>query len=141
MSPDMLKQKDSQEWARLFEYIRSSQTALNSPAITSELVRIGLSPMDSGQTSYFYSVQPFPETPFIETTYEAYYDDGLRYVFSIDRMIKKQRFDLVVITKGKSTFFHSKQLENYYSQVDEIELEMPQTRQNWTMLIFKIRTK
>jgi len=137
LDPDMLKQRDSKEWARLFEYVHSSKVILNSPTSVAEMVRLGKMPMDSGQTSYFYTVKPFSENMLVDTSYDVLYNDGYRYVLLIDRMVKKQRFDLVMLTEEKATFFHSKILGDYYSQVDEIKLEMPQTGQRWTMLLFR----
>lgn len=137
LNPDMLKQKDSKEWAQLFEYVHSSNVILNSPTIASEIVRLGKIPMDSGQTSYFYGVQPFSKNLFTGTSYEIFENDGYQYVLLMDRMVKKERFDLVILTEEKATFFHSKILTDYYSQVDELKLEMPQTQQQWTMLLFR----
>lgn len=136
LSPDMLKQKDSKEWTRLFEYVHSSTMILNSPAIVSEMVKFGQIPMDSGQTSYFYLVKPFSDSLLVNIPYDKFHRDGIRYVSLIDQRVEKQKFDLLILTKEKATFFHSKRLSDYYMKVDELKLEMPQTYQTWTMVVW-----
>lgn len=136
LNPEMLKQKDSREWAQVFEYIHSSTLILNSPAVVSELVALGQTPVDSGQTSYFYLVKPFSESLLVNIPYDKFHRDGIRYVSLIDQRIEKQKFDLLILTKEKATFFHSKRLSDYYVKVDEIKLEMPQTYQTWTMVVW-----
>lgn len=137
LNPSMLKQKDSKEWAQVYEYIHASSVTLNSPVTASELIALGQMPMDSGQTAYFYEVEPFSKNLLTGTTYNEFYDDGFRYMILIDRMIEKQRFDLVITTKEKANFYHDKMLWDYYSQVDEIQVDMPQTGQQWTLIFWK----
>jgi hypothetical protein len=136
LNPDLLQQKNSQEWAKLFEYVHSSESILNSPVITSEIVELGNIPMDSGQTSYFYRVDPFSRNPFLRVSYNEFLRDGKQYTFLVDRMIEKQKFDMIVTTKGKSSFYHDEFTETYV-QIDEITVHMPQTGQSWTLVIWK----
>jgi hypothetical protein len=137
LSPQMLERRTSQEWDRLYSYLRSSSNILNSPAITSGVIRFGLTPLDSGQTSYFYFVQPYPDSPLLGPRYSAFRADGLNYIKFIDNSIEKQKFDLVVTTVEKSTFYHAKFLEEFYMPVDRLTVDMPHTDQQWTLLVWK----
>jgi hypothetical protein len=137
LSPQMLEQKDSREWASLYSYVRSSSNILNSPVVTSAVIELGLNPLDSGQTSYFYAVQPYPDYTILGPFYDAFQIDGFRYVKFIDNAIQDQKFDLVLTTREKSTFYHTKLIAKFYSLVDDIKVDMPQTGQQWTVLLWK----
>ncbi len=139
LNPTRLSQKDSKEWAQVYRYLHESSATLNSPAVASELVALGQQPVDSGQTMYFYAVQPFPENLLTGVDYDKFYADGVQYTRLVDRMIKKQYYDLVVITKEKGTFYHVKLLPDYYDKVDEIDLDMPLSEQSWTLIFWKPR--
>jgi hypothetical protein len=137
LNPHMLEQKNSGEWARLFSYVHSSTNILNSQVEASEVIRLGLTPIDTGQTIVYYLVKPFPKNPFVDFNYEAILADGVMYTNSIDQSIQKQRFDTVISVEEKGAFYHIKRLEEYYSPVDEIRVEMPQASQKWTVVIWK----
>ncbi len=137
LKPDMLKQKESKEWAQLFKHVESSSNILNSQITASKVVEVGLNPIDSGQTIIFYEIQPFPENILLGPPYENLYIDGFKYVTFIDKAIENQRFDIIITTKEKASFFHIKRLFNYYSVVAEIKVDMPQTNQTWTALVWK----
>ncbi len=141
IDPHMLEQKNSQEWARLFSYVHSSSNILNSQVEASEVVRLGLIPIDMGQTIVYYLVKPFPENPLVSASYETIVADGVMYTNSIDQSIQKQRFDTIISVKEKGTFYHVKRLDDYYLPIDEIQVEMPQTGQKWTILIWKPKLK
>jgi hypothetical protein len=108
LSPQMLEQKDSREWASLYSHVRSSSNILNSPVVTSAVIELGLNPLDSGQTSYFYAVQPYPDYTILGPFYDVFQVDGFRYVKFIDNAIQEQKFDLVLTTREKSSFYHAK---------------------------------
>ena len=137
LAPHMLEQKDSQDWASLYSQIRSSSNILNSPVVTSAVVELGLHPLDSGQTSYFYEVNPYPNLTVLGPSYDAFRADGLKYVRFIDNSIQKQRYDLILTTQEKSTFYHAKLIKKFYAPVAEIKVDMPQTGQQWTVLLWK----
>lgn len=137
LDPAMLEQKNSKEWAKLHGYVAASSNVLNAPLITSEMVELGLIPVDAGQTLVYYNVKPYPDFYLIGPPYSDWKLDGFRYTKNIDRSIEKQKFDLIVITEEKGTFFHVKLLPQYYSVVDEFKVDMPQTRQTWTVLVWK----
>jgi hypothetical protein len=137
LSPHMLESGDSSAWSRLYSYVRSSSNVLNSPVVTSGMVELGLDPLDSGQTSYFYVVKPYPNNVMFGSPYETVQADGRKYIKFIDNSIEKQKFDLVVTTVEKSTFYHTKLLEKFYTPVDHITIDMPHTHQQWTVVIWK----
>ena len=137
VSPNMLAQRESTAWANLYSSVESSSNILNSPVITSAVIELDLNPLDSGQTSYFYAVKPYPDNVLFGSSYEAFYADGLKYIKFIDNSLEKQRFDLVVTTVEKSTFYHTKLLEKFYMPVDEITVDMPQTNQQWTVVLWR----
>ncbi len=137
LAPYKLEQRNSKEWARFYSYIQSSSNILNSQIEASEVVRLGLTPIDAGQTIVYYLVKPFPDNPLVDASYKTIAADGFQYTRFIDQSIQKQNFDLVVSVKEKGVFYHVKRLGEYYSVVDEIQLEMPQTSQKWTVLIWK----
>jgi hypothetical protein len=141
LTPSMLEQRNSKEWAEFFSYIRSSSNILNSQIETSEVVRLGLTPIDAGPTIVYYEVQPFPDNFLMDASYESVVTNGFKYTKFIDRSIEKQKFDLVVLVKEKGIFYHAKQLGKYYTPVDEIELDMPQTDQHWTVIIWNPKPK
>jgi len=137
LSPQMLEQKESKEWARLYSYVRSSAHVLNSPVVTSAMIELGLNPLDSGQTSYFYAVRPYPDNPLLGPSYDSFQADGFKYIKFIDHSIEKQTFDLVITTREKSTFYHAKLIETFYTPVKEIRVDMPQSGQQWTLLLWR----
>jgi hypothetical protein len=137
LPPRMLEQRDSAEWARLFSYVHSSTSILNSPAEASEVISSGLMPIDTGQTMMYYQTKSFQENPLIASSYETIFTDGVIYTNVVDKSIQKQRFDTVISVEEKGTFYHVKWMENYYSVIDEIQVEMPQASQKWTLLVWK----
>lgn len=137
LSPRLLEQRDSKEWERFFTYVRSSSNILNSQLEASEVSRLGLTPMDTGQTIVYYQVKPFEDSFLTPVSYDAVVADGVKYTVFIDQSIAKQKFDLVVTVKEKGVFYHVKWMEKYYEVVDEIRLDMPQASQQWTALIWK----
>jgi hypothetical protein len=136
LDPAMLRQKDSQEWAQLFEYVHASKIIFNSPAVTSEIVSQGNLPTDSGQTQFFYKVKPYSESSFARVPYQALRKDARQYTFVIDRMVEQQRFDLILTTEETRSFYHN-DFTGRYSRVAEIKVDMPQTREQWTLVVWK----
>jgi hypothetical protein len=137
LTPVMLEQRNSKEWAKLHDYVRASNNVLNTPLVTAEMVELGLIPVDAGQSLVYYNVKPYPDFYLIGPPYSDWELDGYRYTRLLDRSIEKKNFDLVITTKEKGTFFHVKRLPEYYSVVDELVVDMPQTGQSWTVLLWK----
>jgi hypothetical protein len=141
LTPVMLEQKTSKEWAELFSYLESPSHILNSPVVTSKIVELGKAPIDSGQTAYFYSVKRFPDNELIGPSYDSFAQDGIKYVRFIDNSIEKQKFDLILVTKEKVGFYHTKLIDSYYSPAAQITVDMPQTDQRWTIFIWRPRIR
>lgn len=137
LSLQMLEQRNSKEWASLYSYVKSSANILNSPVITSMLIELGLSPLDSGQTSYFYAVGHYPDNVLFGPDYETFHTDGFKYIRFIDNSIEKQEFDLVFTTVEKGSFYHAKFLDQSYTPVAELAIDMPQVGQQWMVLVWK----
>jgi hypothetical protein len=137
LSPDMLKQKESKEWAQIAKYLQTSSSVLNAPVITSAVIELGLNPLDSGQTIYFYSVQPYADNILIGPLYETLKADGAIYTNNIDHSLERKNYDLVVTIKEKASFYSMPLLNKNYSVVDEVIIDMPQTNQHWTVLIWR----
>lgn len=138
LPPQMLEQKASKEWSSLYSYIQPSANILNSSVITSAMIDSGLSPIDSGQTVYYYFVKPYPDSPLFGISYAALRSDGFEYIKFIDNSLAKQKFDLIFTTLEKGgTFYHMGLVEKFYMPITEIKVEMPQTDQQWTILIWK----
>jgi len=95
ISPNILRQEDPKKWMRLINTVASTSNILNSPVVTSNVVELGLNPVDSGQTNYFYAVEPYQEHALVGPSYDAFQSDGFEYVQFIDDSIKGQKFDLI----------------------------------------------
>lgn len=137
LNPVMLEQKNSKEWSELFSYLESPSHILNSPVVASKIVELGMTPIDSGQTAYFYSIRSFPDNKLIGPSYELFAADGVKYIRSIDNSITNQEFDLILSTKEKNGFYHTKLINQYYASARQIIVDMPQTDQQWTVLIWR----
>jgi hypothetical protein len=137
LAPRMLEQRDSLEWDRLYARLESSRNVLNSPTITSGLVELDLTPVDSGQTIYYYFVTPYPESQWIGPSYNELNENGLKYTKLIDDSIEAQKFDLIVTTKGVDVFYDPDLIKEHYSLAREMVLQMPQADQKWTIWIWE----
>ncbi|MCE9645432.1 MAG: hypothetical protein K8S20_05475 [Chloroflexi bacterium] len=133
----MLAQKDSKEWAELYEYVALSKNALNSTVITSEILELGMTPVDAGQSLVYYTVKPYADINLVGPSFSSWYENGVMYTKSIDQLIRNKKFDLVIATLEKATFYHARFLEENYFLIDEIKVDMPQTGQSWTMLVWR----
>ena len=137
ITPYLLRQEDPQKWARLIKAVASSSNILNSPVVTSNVVELGLNPIDSGQTIYYYAVEPYQGYVLMGPSYDAFRSDGLKYVQFIDDSIKNQKFDLVLTTDGEPSFYHQNLLSEYYSIFSKIVVNMPQTDRTWKIFLWK----
>jgi hypothetical protein len=137
IGPDRLREEDPKKWTRLIRAIASSSNVLNSPVITSNVVELGLTPVDSGQTIYYYAVERYPGHILMGPSYAAFQADGLEYIHSIDDSIKGQEFDLVMTTDGEPSFYDQGLLSEYYAIDSNIVVNMPQTDQTWKIFLWK----
>lgn len=137
IGPDVLRQEDPKKWMRLINVIASSSNTLNSPAVASNVVELGLNPVDSGQTIYYYAVAPYPQYALIGPSYDAFQSNGVKYIQSIDDSVKRQEFDLVMTTDGESSFYHEGLLDGYYAIDSSIVIKMPQTSRTWKIFLWR----
>lgn len=137
ISPDILRQEDPKKWMRLINTVASTTNILNSPVVTSNVVELGLNPVDSGQTNYFYAVEPYHEHALVGPSYDAFQSDGFEYVQFIDDSIKGQEFDLIMTTDGEPSFYHESLLSEYYSIDSKIVVNMPQTNRTWKIFLWR----
>ncbi len=137
INPNMLRQEDPKKWTRLINNIASSSTILNSPVITANVVEFGLNPVDSGQTIYYYAVEPYQNIELIGPSFGTFRSDGIGYVQSIEDSIKRQEFDLIMTTDGEPSFYHEDLLNDYYSIDTKIVVNMPQTNRTWKIFLWR----
>jgi hypothetical protein len=133
----MLRQEDPKKWIRLINNAASSSMTLNSPVMTSNVVELGQTPIDSGQTIYYYAVEPYPENFLLGPSYEAFQSAGIKYVRSIEDSIRRKEFDLVMTTDGEPSFYHETLLSEYYSVNAKIVVNMPQTNRTWKIFLWR----
>ncbi len=134
--PALLEQKDSMAWARLFQYVDQSKNILNSPVIASEMVRIGLQPVDSGQTEYFYHVKPYPDDKLIGPNYDEVKAAGKQFKDSIHNSVTRGNYDAIIISEGEN-FFVPSDIAQYYVRVDSLTVLMPQSSEQWNLEVWK----
>jgi hypothetical protein len=137
ISPALLREEDPKKWTRLINNAASSANVLNSPVMTSNIVELGLTPVESGQTVYYYAVKPYANNFLLGPSYDAFHSAGLKYIQSIEDSIKGQRFDLVMTTDGEKSFYHESLLAEYYSVDAKIVLTMPQTGRIWKIFLWR----
>lgn len=138
--PNNLSEAQIKEWERLYQSLRNSRQVLNSPVLVSEMIRLGMQPVDSGQSEYYYSTPPYPSNPFAPD-YKAVDKQGMDYLRSVRTKVSNQKYDQVMITfdKGFTPFAGQGLIDKYYDQVELIPISMPQTDQTWTVEISKPR--
>jgi hypothetical protein len=101
------------------------------------MVELGLNPIDSGQTIYYYEVKPYQEHTLLGPSYEAFQSNGLQYIQSIDESIKRREFDLVMTTDGEPSFYDENLLNEYYSMDAKMVVTMPQTQETWKIFLWR----
>jgi len=140
-NPGFLHQKDSKEWVRLYQSIENSKHILNSPVQTSEMISLGIPPVDSGQTEYFYAIFPYPDNKILGPNYRVIKNDGKQYQESIHRSVINAEYDKIFLTPLLKNFFVPDDLSQYYQRTNTLIVEMPQTDQRWTVEIWDPITK
>jgi hypothetical protein len=124
MSPEYLKERSQTEWTRLLGYLDGVNSFIHPPLMVTDVMSLGYAPMDSGQTVIFFTIQPYPDTILTDIPYERIRRDGYGLTTSIDRRIENRRYDVIIIQKDKAQFFDTLTLEQNYTLVDEIVIEM-----------------
>jgi hypothetical protein len=141
INPSVLRQEDPKKWTRLINAVASSSNVLNSPVVAANVVEFGLNPIDSGQTIYYYAVEPYQEYALMGPSYDDFQSDGLKYVQSIEDSIKRQEFELVMTTDGEPSFYHESLLNEYYAIDSKTVVNMPQTNRTWKIFLWKPLSK
>jgi hypothetical protein len=136
LDPSRLRRNNLDQWDQLMGYMKPSKSILNAPPVTAEVINLGLSPVDSGQTILFYNVRYYPETILANIPYKEFRLDGLRFGNTINHQIEKQKFDLIITVNDKATFFDTELMEDYYFLAAEINLEM-NVGQYWPLSVWK----
>ena len=137
LHPSFLLQRDSMEWSKLYSYVRSSQRVVNSPAVASALIEAGLLPIDSGQTEYYYSIQPYPANVLIGPSYETIERNGITYRHSIQNDVRSHKFDKIFLTEEYGNLIPLDAVSQHYIRVDTITIDMPQTHQRWVIGVWE----
>jgi cell division protein FtsW (lipid II flippase) len=137
VNPNLLRQEDPKKWSKLIRALESSTKVLNSPVAAANAVELGLSPIDSGQTIYFYAVQRYQGNILLGPSFDAFQSDGMQYVQSIEDSIKLQEFDLIMTTDGEPSFYHEDLLNKYYAIDAEVKVNMPQTSRTWKVFLWR----
>jgi hypothetical protein len=137
LNPQMLEQRNSAEWEKLYSFIKPSMKILNSPVVTSRLIELGITPIDSGQTDYYYFMKPYPDYPWFGSSYSEFYENGQAYTKSINEAIKNKEYDIIITTKDVDVFYDLNLIKEYYSMTKELVIYMNQTEQKWVAQIWK----
>lgn len=134
-NPEFLQQRNSMDWARLYAYADSSRHILNTPLIASEMLRLGMWPVDSGRNS-FWGLKPYPDNALLGPSYAVVLRAWGGYQDSIQASVMSRQYDRI-ITVRDTDFFKAHNLRTYYHEVETLDVTMPQTDQVWTVEIWE----
>ena len=123
------------EWRRIEELISSSRNIINSPAIAPLLVEMGKPVYDSGETEYYYTMQPY-STTILAPKFELVDERGRDYLDQVNKIIENKNADLVIITENYSPIISLAVLSRQYKHIETIIVGMPQTKQNWKLQLW-----
>ena len=122
-------------WNRIIELTGQGEHILNSPAIAPLLIEQGKQIVDSGENEYFYATRPYPPLVLLPG-YEEVVQRGQDYLNDVEAGVRKKGYDLVIITENYSPFISVAVLQNYYTYVETITVNMPQTDQQWSLQVW-----
>lgn len=122
----------AEQWSEVNQLLAESKKVLNSPILVPEMIRLGLQPIDSGSTEYYYRTQPY-EGNLIAPPYSATKMRGDDYLYEIENNIRTKGFDKIIITKGYSPFAKLDLLQQFYAHVKDFHIEMPQSHERWDL--------
>lgn len=120
------------QWKDIDQLLAESKKVLNSPVLVPEMIRLGLQPIDSGSSEYYYRTQPY-EGNLIAPLYSATKMRGEDYLYEIENNIREKGFDKIIITKGYSPFAKMDLVQQYYRHVKNFHVEMPQSKESWDL--------
>ena len=137
LNPSFLRQRDSVAWRNLYSYIRDSRRVVNCPAVVSAMIDIGILPVDSGQTEYYYYIQPYPNNILFGPDYDTVKRHGILYRRSIRNAVSNGKFDKIILTDGYGNLISFDTVNQYYVKVETIAIDMPQTYQTWVIGVWE----
>jgi hypothetical protein len=138
LNPSFLEQRNLGEWVRLYQYIDSSSRVLNSPVVVPKMLELGMQPIDSGQTEFFYYIMPYPNNKLLGPNYDVIEKRGDKYKNEIRTLVENTRFDRIILTEEEPTPLVSRILvSQYYFRVASLIVAMPQTSQQWTIDVWE----
>jgi hypothetical protein len=134
LNPAFLSQRESREWAKLYQYAQSATLILNSPILASFMVERGMLPVDSGQTEYFYrfDLYPYSRNILLGPEYRVIKSEGREYKEVIQNSVINANYDMIIIWEGQWLLgYIYEDLPKIYTRIDSILIDMPQTGQVW----------
>ena len=137
LNPSFLRQRDSVAWSNLYNHIRDSRRVVNCPAVVSAMIDIGILPVDSGQTEYYYYIQPYPNNILFGPDYDTVKRHGILYRRSIRNAVSNGKFDKIILTDGYGNLISFDTVNQYYVKVETIAIDMPQTHQTWVIGVWE----
>jgi len=137
LNPSFLRQRESVAWSNLYNHIRESRRVVNCPAVVSAMIDSGILPVDSGQTEYYYSIQPYPNNILFGPDYDTVKRHGILYRRSIRNAVSNGKFDKIILTEGYGNLISFDTVNQYYVKVETIAIDMPQTYQTWVIGVWE----
>ncbi|HSR33989.1 MAG TPA: hypothetical protein VLY63_25765 [Anaerolineae bacterium] len=140
LNPSFLAQRESVSWKALYSEVQASESILNSPVITSRMIELGLEPVDSGQTEYFYNLQPRPDPGLLGADYDDIRERGRGYISQILHNVRFRKYDALVMTENQGLIAGPEMLETiglHYAPSSALTVDMPQTYQQWRIVVWR----
>lgn len=139
LSPSMLValRDEAGTWERLYQVVDNSKHILNSPLIVPEMIRLGMWPVDSGQTEYYFWYSDYRRMEWLGPSYIAVRNGGQRYLDSIRAAVADQEFDSIIVTEHWGLPHAPGLTIQNYQITATITVDMPLTDQHWNVDIWK----
>lgn len=138
LGPDVLKRtaENAAVWSKLSGYVDRCPRILNSPTVVPELIRLGLWPIDSGHTQYYFEARPYPGMRWFGADYDIIAASGKLYFESMRAAVAHQEFDCVLLARHSGWPRNLPLRRGRYQLADSMVIAMPQTDQTWQMDIW-----
>ena len=137
LNAEML-QPDTAGWTQLSGYLRESRSVLNSPVLTSEMLRLGMQPVDTGQDE-FYFLMPDPGSLLISPNYETVKTRGEAYLQVVQDAVRQKSFERILITEDYSPMVSVDLIRQTYQKVAVVPISFPRLTfwRNWNIEIWE----
>lgn len=127
------------EWHKIGLALNGYQNISNSPAITYELIKRGISVVNSGQTSYYY---PYPEkSNFFYPDLKRIRSIGDLFLTNIQTGLNEKKYDLLIVDHPYPAFAKGSLYRESYSAGEVITIHMPHTMQTWQVQVMTPRSE